>query len=84
MRRYQSFKCKERRDTIYALFNLMGQTKMQLRVDYNSTILEVFVKASCFMRTFEALPTYDIIGVGTLLGQSLGFFKTRSHQSYQA
>src|SRR5271170_4660269 len=78
MRRYQSFKCKEARDKIYALFNLMGQTKRQLRVDYSSTILEVFVDALCFMHTFKALPACDVIGVGAFLGVELRIQKPES------
>ena len=83
MRRYQSFKCKEPRDKIYTLFNLIEQTKTQLRVDYNATIL-IFVDALYFMHTFEALPTCDVIGVGALLGAKLGILQKPVSPKMQA
>ena len=45
----------------------MGQTRRQLRVDYNSTLLGVFIDVLCYMHTFEALPACNVIGVGVLL-----------------
>jgi hypothetical protein len=84
MRRYQSFKCKEPRDKIYALSNLTGRTKRQLRVDYSSTILEVFVDALCFMHTFEGLPACDVIGVGALLRVELGILQKPESPKLQA
>ena len=58
--------------------------KRQLRVDYSSTILEVFVDALCFMHTLEALPACDVIGVGALLRVELGILQKPESPKLQA
>ena len=84
MCRYQGFDCTDRRDKVYALFNLMGPTRKHLHVDYNATLPKSFVELFCFINRFESSPVHDVIGVAVLLAGAHGLLQGQMSLEIQA
>jgi len=71
MHKYKRFDCKDPRDKVYAMLNLMGSGREHLQVDYDITIPQLFVNALCLMHFHEGLLGCDIISAGILLKHQL-------------
>ena len=70
--RYEHYKCKEPSDHVYALFNLIGEHRQHLEVDYTQTPAERCLTVLQFMQRHDGLPQSEVIRFTKFLMGKLG------------
>src|SRR6201992_4161287 len=67
MHRYEAFECKEPSDTVYALYNLLGEHRQFLKVDYTQTPAGWCISVLEFLRDYEGIVASEIMGYASFL-----------------
>jgi hypothetical protein len=72
MVRYESYKCKENSDHVYALFNLIGDHREDLVIDYTQSPAQRCLTVLYFMQKYDNLPSSKVIRITNFLLNKLG------------
>lgn len=79
----QLHECTEPRDHLYALYNLIGDHRKHLKIDYGLDFRDVYCMSMDFMTSHEAMTEKEVVYVNSILLRLLSLSNTETLSALQ-